>query len=89
MGRFDVRWQIVPEDDGAWEIGLSELLLIIDYCTGEHAQIEKRVINPRISGVFAHQNNKFVASDGQSAFWRTITIRTYEPIDINSLNFEI
>ena len=45
MGRFDVRWQIVPEDDGAWEIGLSELLLIIDYCTGEHAQIEKRVIN--------------------------------------------
>ena len=31
--------------------------------TGEHAQIEKRFINPRTSpGVFAYQNKKFVAS---------------------------
>ena len=28
MGGFDDRWWIVPEDDGAWEIGLSEEFLI-------------------------------------------------------------
>ncbi len=29
MGGFDVWWYIVSEDDGAWEIGLSEEFLII------------------------------------------------------------
>jgi hypothetical protein len=29
MGGFDVRWYIVPEDDGGWKIGLSEEFLII------------------------------------------------------------
>jgi hypothetical protein len=29
LGGFEVWWQIVPEDDGAWEIGLLEEFLII------------------------------------------------------------
>jgi hypothetical protein len=37
---------------------------IVPKRTGEHAQIEKRFINPRtvLPGVFAYQNKKFVAS---------------------------